>query len=228
MYSDTECARRTGSSVRSSHSTSLSHRYIRGLGSSQDLSKRSQISTSSSPTISDLIYNQETFPLLAEFLQMHGRESLVGFCAIVIGIGNLTSDKRQAIYAVRAAYKQYIDDECVSTSWLQSSTRENLREQIVQRSIDPYTIFQPAMKDMLQYIKQNFYSNFLSSQIWRNYLKQKQRAIKGLNSSTPKKLNASISTSTVKPSKPINLKRDILTNFNGNRTIGKNRRKPFR
>ena len=220
MYSDTECTRRTGSSsIRSAQSTSISHRYIRGLGSNQDLSKRSQLS--SSPSISDLIYNQETFPLRAEFLQIHGRESLIGFCAIVIGIGNLTSDKRQALYAVRAAYKQYIDDESNSTSWLQSSTREYLREQIAQRSFDPYTIFHPAMKDMLQYIKQNFYSNFLSSQIWKNYLKQKQRTIKGLNSSTPKKLNASISTSTVKPSKQIISKRDILTNFNGNRTIGK-------
>lgn len=212
MYSDTECTRRTGSSVRSTHST----RYIRGLGSHQDLSKRT-----SHPSISDIIYNQETFPLLAEFLQIHSRDSLVGFCAIVIGISNLTSDKRQALYAVRAAYKQYIDDDSISTSWLQSSTRELIRQQISQRSFDPYQIFQPAMKDMLQYLKQNFYANFLSSQIWKNYLLRKQqqdKRMKGLNSSTPKKFNASISTSTIKSSKS---RREILTNFNANRTIGK-------
>ena len=217
MYSDSECTRRTAGSVRSSHSTSLSNRYIRGLGSSQDLSKRI-------PSISDIIYNHETFPLLAEFLQIHGRESLVGFCAIVIGISNLTSDKRQALYAVRAAYKQYIADESISTSWLQSTTREIIRQQITQRAFDPYQIFQPAMKDMLQYLKQNFYANFLSSQIWKNYLLKKQqqeRRMKGLNASTPKKLNASISTSTVKPTKLSSSKRDILSNFNGNRTIGK-------
>lgn len=212
MYSDTECTRRTGTSVRSTHST----RYIRGLGSHQDLSKRH-----SHVSISDIIYNQETFPLMAEFLQIHGRESLVGFCAIVIGISNLTSDKRQALYAVRAAYKQYIDDESLSSSWLQSSTREWIRNQISQRSFDPFQIFQPAMKDMLQYIKQNFYANFLSSQIWKNYLLKKQqqeKRIKGLNSSTPKKFNASISTSTIKSSKS---KREILSNFNANRTIGR-------
>jgi hypothetical protein len=128
MYSDTECTRRTGSSVRSYHSTSLSNRYIRGLGSTQDLSKR--IPLLISPSISEIIYNNETFPLLAEFLQIHGRESLVGFCAIVIGISNLTSDKRQALYAVRAAYRQYIDDDSISNSWLQSTTREIIRQQI--------------------------------------------------------------------------------------------------
>lgn len=224
MYSDTECTRRTAGSVRSSHSTSLSHRYIRGLGSNQDLSKR--IPYLSSPSISEIIYNNETFPLLAEFLQIHGRESLVGFCAIVIGISNLTSDKRQALYAVRAAYKQYIDDESISNSWLQPLTRDVIRQQISQRSFDPYKIFQPAMKDMLQYIKQNFYANFLSSQIWKNYLTKKSqpqdKRIKGLNSSTPKKINSSISTSTVKSVKQINnSKREILTSFNGNKTIGK-------
>lgn len=219
MYSDTECTRRATTSVRSYHSTSLSNRYIRGLGSNQDLSKRTQVL--SSPSISDIIYNNETFPLLAEFLQIHGREGLVGFCAIVIGISNLTSDKRQALYAVRAAYKQYIDDESISTSWLQSTTRDLIRQQISQRLFDPYKIFQPAMKDMLQYLKQNFYSNFLSSQIWKNYLMKKDKRNKGLNASTPKKLNASISTSTVKSSKQANSKRDILTSFNGNRTIGK-------
>jgi hypothetical protein len=92
MYSDTECTRRTAGSVRSSHSTSLSTRYVHGLGSTQDLSKR--IPLLISPSISEIIYNNETFPLLAEFLQIHGRESLVGFCAIVIGVSNLTSDKR--------------------------------------------------------------------------------------------------------------------------------------
>jgi hypothetical protein len=224
MYSDTECTRRTGSSVRSYHSTSLSNRYIRGLGSTQDLSKR--IPLLISPSISEIIYNNETFPLLAEFLQIHGRESLVGFCAIVIGISNLTSDKRQALYAVRAAYRQYIDDDSISNSWLQSTTREIIRQQISQRIFDPYKIFQPAMKDMLQYLKQNFYSNFLSSQIWKNYLIKKQqqdKRIKGLNASTPKKLNASISTSTVKSAKQLNSKRDILTSFNANKTVGKNR-----
>jgi hypothetical protein len=220
MYSDTECTRRTTTSVRSYHSTSLSNRYIHGLGSNQDLSKRTQYL--SSPSISDIIYNNETFPLLAEFLQIHGRESLVGFCAIVIGISNLTSDKRQALYAVRAAYKQYIDDESISTSWLQSTTRELIRQQISQRLFDPYKIFQPAMKDMLQYLKQNFYANFLSSQIWKNYLMKKDKRNKGLNASTPKKFNGSISTSTVKSSKQLNSKRDILTSFNGNRTVGKN------
>jgi hypothetical protein len=219
MYSDTECARRTTTSVRSYHSTSLSNRYIHGLGSIQDLSKRVHLS---SPSISDIIYNNETFPLLAEFLQIHGRESLVGFCAIVIGISNLTSDRRQALHAVRAAYKQYIDDESVSNSWLQPITRESIRQQISQRTFDPFKIFQPAMKDMLQYLKQNFYSNFLSSQIWKNYLMKKDKRNKVLNASTPKKLNASISTSTVKSSKQPNSKRDILTSFNGNRTIGKN------
>jgi adenine C2-methylase RlmN of 23S rRNA A2503 and tRNA A37 len=82
------------------------------------------------------------------------------------------------------------------------------------------------MKDMLQYLKQNFYSNFLSSQIWKNYLIKKQqqdKRIKGLNASTPKKLNASISTSTVKSAKQLNSKRDILTSFNANKTVGKNR-----
>jgi adenine C2-methylase RlmN of 23S rRNA A2503 and tRNA A37 len=82
------------------------------------------------------------------------------------------------------------------------------------------------MKDMLQYLKQNFYSNFLSSQIWKNYLikkQQQEKRIKGLNASTPKKLNASISTSTVKSAKQSNSKKDILTSFNGNRTVGKNR-----
>lgn len=222
MYSDTECTRRTAGSVRSSHSTSLSHRYIRGLGSNQDLSKR--IPSLTSPSISDIIYNNETFPLLAEFLQIHGRDSLVGFCAIVIGISNLSSDKRQALYAVRAACKQYIDDESTSNSWLQPSTKDLIRQQISQRSFDPYKIFQPAMKDMLQYIKQNFYANFLSSQIWKNYLIKKQqqdKRIKILNASTPKKLNASISTSTVKSAKQVNSKRDILTSYNANRTIGK-------
>jgi hypothetical protein len=147
MYSDTECTRRTtANSIRSTHSTSLSHRYIRGLGSHQDLSKRTPYT--SSPSISDIIYNNETFPLLAEFLQIHRQESLVGFCAIVIGISNLTSDKRQALYAVRAAYKQYIDDQSIPNNWLQTTTREILRQQISQRSFDPYKIFQPAMKDM--------------------------------------------------------------------------------
>jgi len=224
MYSDTECTRRTGASVRSCHSTSLSHRYIRGLGSSQDLSKRPILS--SSPSISEIIYNNETFPLLADFLQIHGRESLVGFCAIVIGVSNLSSDKRQAIYAVRAAYRQYINDESLSNSWLQSTTREFIREQISQGIFDPYKIFQPAMKDMLQYLKRNFYANFLSSEIWKNYLVKKQqqdKRMKVLNASTPKKLNASISTSTVKSSKQTNCKRDILTSFNANRTLGKNR-----
>lgn len=224
MYSDTECTRRTGSSsIRSSHSTSLSNRYVRGYGSNQDLSKRAQ--TFSTPSISEIVYNNETFPLLAEFLQMHGRESLVGFCAIVIGISNLTSDKRQALYAVRAAYRQYITDESTSNSWLQATTRELIRQQIAQRNFDPYKIFQPAMKDMLQYLKQNFYSNFLSSQIWKNYLYKKQqqqdKRMKILNSSTPKKLNSSISTSTVKSSKQLTYRREILTNFNENRTLGK-------
>ena len=224
MYSDTECTtRRRQASVHSYHSTSLSNRYIRGLGSNQDLSKQKQLL--SSPSISEIIYNNETFPLLAEFLQIHGRESLVGFCAIVIGISNLSSDKRQAFYAVRAAYRQYINDESISNSWLQPTTRELIRQQISQRSFDPYTIFRPAMKDMLQYLRQNFYANFLSSQIWKNYLIKKQqqqdKRIKRLNSSTPKKLNTSISTSTVKLSKQLNSKRDILTNFNGNRTLGK-------
>jgi hypothetical protein len=221
MYSDTECTRRKEGSIRSCYSTSLSNRYVRGLGSHQDLSKRLQ--SLSTPSISDIIYNNETFPLLAEFLQIHGRDSLVGFCAIVIGISNLSSDKRQALYAVRAAYKQYIDDESISNSWLQSTTRDLIRQQISQRLFDPYKIFQPAMKDMLQYLKQNFYANFLSSQIWKNYFNKKQqdKRNKGLNSSTPKKLNASISTSTVKSSKQSSSKRDILTNFNGNRTLGK-------
>ncbi|CAF4276290.1 unnamed protein product [Rotaria sp. Silwood2] len=222
MYSDTECTRRTGSSIRSCHSSSLSNRYIRGYGSNQDLSKRTQFL--SSPSISDIIYSKETFPILAEFLQIHGRESLVGFCAIVIGISNLTLDKRQALYAVRAAYKQYINDETISNSWLQSTTRELIRQQISQRTLDPYKIFQPAMKDMLQYIKQNFYSNFLSSQIWKNYLNKQQqqdKRIKGINASTPKKMNSSISTSTVKSSKQNMSKRDILTSFNANKTLGK-------
>ncbi|CAF1256193.1 unnamed protein product [Rotaria sordida] len=220
MYSDTECTRRTGNSIRSCHSTSLSNRYIHGYGSNQDLSKRPQFL--SSPTISEIIYNGETFPLLAEFLQIHGRESLVGFCAIVIGISNLTLDKRQALYAVRAAYKQYINDETISNSWLQSTTKDLIRQQISQRIFDPYKIFQPAMKDMLQYLKQNFYSNFLSSQIWKNYLSKKQqdKRIKGRNASTPKKINTSISTSTVKSSKQPIWKRDILINFNGNKTLG--------
>lgn len=224
MYSDTECTRRTGSSNRSYHSTSLSNRYIYGYGSNQDLSKR--IQSISSPSISEIVYNNETFPLLAEFLQMHGRESLVGFCAIVIGISNLTSDKRQALYAVRAAYRQYISDESMSNSWLQPTTRELIRQQVSQRTFDPYKIFQAAMKDMLQYLKQNFYANFLSSQIWKNYLSKKQqqeKRIKTINSSTPKKLNtSSISTSTVKSSKQSSIgKRDILTSFNSNRTLGK-------
>jgi hypothetical protein len=80
------------------------------------------------------------------------------------------------------------------------------------------------MKDMLQYLDRNFHSNFLSSEIWKNYLIKKQqqdRRIKRLNASTPKKLNASISTSTVKSSKQSNCKRDILTSY-GNRTLGKN------
>jgi hypothetical protein len=223
MYSDTECTRRTANSVRSSHSISLTNRYVRGLGSNQDISKRIQLL--SSPSISEIIYNNETFPLLAEFLQIHGREPLVGFCAIVIGISNLTSDKRQALYAVRAAYKQYIDDELISNSWLQSTTRDIIRQQIIQRLFDPYKIFQPAMKDMLQYLKQNFYANFLSSPIWKNYLIKKQqqdKRIKGLNASTPKKLNASISTSTVKTTKQSICKREILPSFNGNKTTGKN------
>jgi hypothetical protein len=223
MYSDTECTRRIASSVRRYHSKSISNHYVRGLGSNQDLSKRTQLLKS--PAISEIIYNDETFPLLAKFLQIHGRESLVGFCAIVIGISRLTSDKRQALYAVRAAYKQYIDDQSISNSWLQPITREIIRQQISQRIFDPYKIFQPAMKDMLQYLQQNFYSNFLSSQIWKNYLaknEQPDKKIKGINASTPKKLNASISTSTVKSTKQSNYKREILTNFNGNTTIGKN------
>jgi len=182
------CAKHFEDTEREREKTSLSNRYIRGLGSNQDLSKRTHLS---SPSISDIIYNNETFPLLAEFLQIHKRESLVGFCAIVIGISNLTLDKRQALYAVRAAYKQYIDDESISNSWLQSTTREIIRQQITQRLFDPYKIFQPAMKDMLQYIKQNFYSNFLSSKIWKNYLitkqQQQDKRNKVLNSSTPKK-----------------------------------------
>lgn len=221
MYSDTECTRRTGASVRSCHSTTLSNRYIRGLGSNQDISKRIPLS-STSPSISDIIYNNETFQLLADFLQIHGRASLVGFCAIVIGLSNLSLDKRQAMYAVRAAYRQYINNDSISNSWLQPSTREYIREQISHRIFDPYKIFQPAMKDMLQYLKQNFYANFLSSQIWKNYLIRKDKRMKVMNASTPKKLNASISTSTVKSSKQPNGKRDILTSFNGNRTLGKN------
>ena len=123
MYSsDTECTRRTNTSVRSFQS---SQRYIRGLGSVQDLSKRS-------PTISELISNPETFPLLAEFLQMHGRESLIGFCAIVLAIENLSSDRRQAIYAVKAAYREYLHDPSISSHWLQSTTREWIREQLNQ------------------------------------------------------------------------------------------------
>ncbi|CAF1542420.1 unnamed protein product [Rotaria sp. Silwood1] len=221
MYSDTECTRRTGSSTRSCHSTSLSNRYIRGYGSNQDLSSK-RIQLISTPSISDIIYNTETFQLLAEFLQIHGRESLVGFCAIVIGISNLRSNKREALYAVHAAYKEYINDETISNSWLQPITKDLIRQLISKRSYDPYTIFLPAMKDMLQYLKQNFYSNFLSSQIWKNYLNKKQqdKRNKGINSSTPKSINTSISTSTVKSSKQNISKKDILTNFNGNRTLG--------
>ncbi|CAF1209618.1 unnamed protein product [Rotaria magnacalcarata] len=225
MYSDTECTRRAGNSTRSCQSTSLSSRYVRGCGSNQDLSKR--IQSLSSPSISEIIYNNETFPLLAEFLQIHGRESLVGFCAIVIGISNLSADKRQALYAVRAAYRQYVDDESISNSWLQPTTRESIRQQMSQRNFDPYKIFQPAMKDMLKYLKQNFYSNFLSSQLWKNYSNKKQqqqqqqdKRMKVLNASTPKKFNSSISTSTVKSSKQSTYKREILTDFNGNRTLG--------
>ncbi|CAF3812097.1 unnamed protein product, partial [Rotaria magnacalcarata] len=224
MYSDTECTRRAGNSTRSCQSTSLSSRYVRGCGSNQDLSKR--IQSLSSPSISEIIYNNETFPLLAEFLQIHGRESLVGFCAIVIGISNLSADKRQALYAVRAAYRQYVDDESISNSWLQPTTRESIRQQMSQRNFDPYKIFQPAMKDMLKYLKQNFYSNFLSSQLWKNYSNKKQqqqqqqdKRMKVLNASTPKKFNSSISTSTVKSSKQSTYKREILTDFNGNRTL---------
>ena len=219
MYSDTECTRRTDMSTRSLHSASTSSRYIRGLGSHQDLSKRTP---APSPTISELIYNHDTFPLLAEFLQMHGRESLVGFCAIVIGIGNLSSDRRQAFYAVRAAYRQYVHDESISNSWLQASTRESIRQQISQRAFDPFRIFDTAMKDMLQYIKQNFYANFLSSKIWKNHLAKKQdKRMKILNASTPKKLNLSVSTSTMKSSKAASHKREILTNFNANKTVGR-------
>ena len=223
MYSsDTECTRRTETSIRSLHSTISSNRYVRGLGSHQDLSKRS--ASVPSPNISELIYNHETFPLLAEFLQIHGRESLIGFCAIVIGIGNLSSDRRQALYAVRAAYRQYIHDPSVSNHWLQTSTREWTREQISQRTFDPYQIFQPAMKDMLSYLKQNFYANFLSSKLWKNYLMKKQqqeKRLKTLNASTPKKINLSISTSTIKSSKASTSKREILTSFNANKTTGK-------
>jgi hypothetical protein len=219
MYSDTECTRRKGSSVRSYHSTSLSNRY--GLGSNQDLSKRTQLL--SSPSISEIVYNNETFPLLAEFLQIHRRESLANFCAIVIGISNYSSSKRQASQAVHAAYKQYITNETLS-NWLKSPTRDLIRQQMSKSSFDPYEIFQPAMKDMLQYLDRNFHSNFLSSEIWKNYLiikQQQEKRIKRLNASTPKKFNASISTSTVKSSKQTSFKRDILTNFNGNRTLGK-------
>ncbi|CAF0880088.1 unnamed protein product [Adineta ricciae] len=221
MYSDTECTRRAGGSIRSCQSSTLSNRYIRGLGSNQDLSRRT--TAVGTPDISEIIYNNETFQLFAEFLQIHGRESLVGFCAIVLAIPNLLSNKRQALHAVRAAYKQYINDESMSNSWLQPVTREYIREQIVQRAFDPYKIFQPAMKDMLKYLNQNFYSNFLSSQIWKSYLLKKQqqdKRMKGLNASTPKKLSASISTSTMKSSKPANYKRDILASYNANKTLG--------
>ncbi|CAF4629151.1 unnamed protein product, partial [Rotaria magnacalcarata] len=80
-----------------------------------------------------------------------------------------------ALYAVRAAYRQYVDDESISNSWLQPTTRESIRQQMSQRNFDPYKIFQPAMKDMLKYLKQNFYSNFLSSQLWKNYSNKKQQ-----------------------------------------------------
>ena len=224
MYSDTECSRRKGSSVRSYYSTSLSNRY--GLGSNQDLSNRKQLLLSS-PSISDIIYNIETFPLLAEFLQIHGREALANFCAIVIGISNFSSDKRQAVDAVRAAYREYITNELISNSWLKSTTRELIEQEISKRSFNPYQIFQPAMKDMLEYLDRNFHSNFLSSQIWKHYLIKKQqqdRRNKRLNASTPKKLNASVSTSTVKSSKQSTNKREILTSFNANRTLGKIKR----
>ena len=59
------------------------------------------------------------------------------------------------------------------------------------------------MKDLLQYLKQNFYANFLSSKIWKNYLNKKQdKRVKTLNASTPKKKsNLSVSSlSTIKSS----------------------------
>jgi hypothetical protein len=222
MYSsDTECTRRTNTSIRSLQSNKTSNRYVRGLGSHQDLSKRT--ASLSSPNISEIIHNHETFALLAEFLQLHGRESLIGFCAIVIGIGNLSSDQRQANYAVRAAYRQYLHDPSISSYWLQTSTRERIREQIAQRTFDPYQIFQPAMKDIVQYLKQNFYANFLSSKLWKNYLikQQQEKRMKTINASTPKKINLSISTSTIKSSKTVHgSKREIRTNFTGNKTLG--------
>lgn len=195
MYnSDTECSRRTNTSMRQ-----LSRR---ALGSEQDLSRRA-------PTLNEIISNQETFALLAEFLEMHGRESLIGFCAVVLAINNLQSDRRQAIYAVKAAYREYILHSNLSSQWLQSTTREAIREALHQRDFDPFRIFQPAMKDLLQYLKQNFYANFLSSKIWKNYLNKKNvKRLKTLNSSTPKKIShlsvSSLSSTRSERPAPIN------------------------
>ena len=210
MYSsDTECTRRTETSLRSLKSSISAYRYVRGLGSEQNLSKRS-------PTISELINNPETFPLLAEFLQIHGRESLIGFCAIAIAINDLRADRRQAIYAVRAAYRQYIEDPAVSSQWLQLPTRQWICEQIARRTFDPFEIFQPALKDIFQYLKQNFYANFLSSKIWKNYLlKRPNKRMKTLNSSTPKKINLSISSSTIKSNT-----KEIRLNSTVNQSLG--------
>jgi hypothetical protein len=223
MYSDTECSRRT-CSVRNFQSSSSSHRHVRGYGSNQDLSKRS--ATLPPPSITEIVYNNEIFTLFAEFLQAHGRESLSGFCAFIISMARLTSDKSQALCAARAAFSTYINNESMSNSWLQPATRELIRRQVLQRKFDPHRLFEPAMKDMLQYLKQNFYTNFLSSVLWKDYVTRQQREqaviakrTKLINSSsTPKKVNLSMTTSSKQHQ--VN-KRDIQTNFNGNRTVGK-------
>lgn len=192
MYSsDTECVRRAETSIRSLKSTISSNRYVRGLGSEQDLSKRS-------PTIAELINNPETFPLLAEFLQIHGRQSLIGFCAVILAIDNLKSEPKQAMYAVKAAFREYIEDPTVSNHWLQPSTRIWIIEQFQRKHFDPFTIFKPAIADIIQYLKQNFYANFLSSKIWKSYLlKKSNKRTKLLNSSTPKKLNFSMNNGSM-------------------------------
>ncbi|CAF1505522.1 unnamed protein product, partial [Didymodactylos carnosus] len=108
----------------------------------------------------------------------YGKRSLGEFCAVVIGLREQQEEQQPIIRdIVRAAYKQYIENFEQSSYWLLDSTREQLYREYKRGNYNQY-IFDQAYVDAISYIQQNFFSNFLSSNLWTQYLKQQQQSQK--------------------------------------------------
>ncbi|CAF0784173.1 unnamed protein product [Didymodactylos carnosus] len=163
MYSDSECTHNSRSMY----------------------SHRTQSTKPSTPhTIQDILNNPDTLTLLIKYLTAYGKRSLGEFCAVVIGLREQQQEQQPIIRdIVRAAYKQYIENLEQSSYWLLDSTREQLYREYKRGNYTQY-IFDQAFLDAISYIQQNFYSNFLSSNLWTQYLKQQQQLQKSSSITT--------------------------------------------